>query len=302
MDWTFRKGTKAAQKHPPNWEELCYRSLLRKAWMVAMHEISAALRINADQTQVTYQPNTVLTYEKRGSKQVPIIGKDDKCAVTVMVSIAASGEFLPLQVIFKGRLVASLPSPHPIHQAKLSQAYNDALALGWIFQVAGVLDTYWANQDTMKSWLDQIVAPYFERKKEELGLRSTQLCIVRIDVWSVHASLEFRTYVWEKHPSIVLMFVPGGCTGVFQPCNVGIQRPLKQAITQAQSGSCVQELLSQFEDGRSMDEAVLDESPHGLQNHIPAALMEAWKKINCSSVVLNVCANVLYAQLPSVGN
>src|SRR4051794_40002629 len=35
------------------------------------------------------------------------------------------------------------------------------------------------------------------------------------------------------HPTILIDFVPGGCTGIVQPCDVGIQCPFKHITNQA---------------------------------------------------------------------
>jgi hypothetical protein len=76
----------------------------------------------------------------------------------------------------------------------------------------------------MKSLVNDIIAPYFSEQKKKLGLPETQKSIWQIDVWSVHGSQEFRDWMKKTHPNIILHYVPAGCTGVFQPCDVGIQQ------------------------------------------------------------------------------
>jgi hypothetical protein len=75
----------------------------------------------------------------------------------------------------------------------------------------------------MRSFVDNILAPYFDNKKLKLHLPPCQKVLWQINVWSVHRSNEFRNWMKEYHPWIILDFVPGGCTGVHQPCDVGIQ-------------------------------------------------------------------------------
>ena len=41
--------------------------------------------------------------EKEGTRQVPAVGKDDKREVTILLSIAATGDLLPPQVIYQGK-------------------------------------------------------------------------------------------------------------------------------------------------------------------------------------------------------
>jgi hypothetical protein len=61
----------------------------------------------------------------------------------------------------------------------------------------------------------------FESKKKELGLDPSQFLIWKNDCWSVHKSKEFLDWMKNRHPRIIVLFVPGGCTGVWQPLDVG---------------------------------------------------------------------------------
>jgi hypothetical protein len=100
---------------------------------------------------------------------------------------------------------------------------------GFKFEFSGT-KTYWSNQDTMQSFVNNILAPYFEQRKVKFSLPPSQKFLWQIDVWSVHHSEEFCGWMHKNHPNILLDYMPGGCTGVHQPCNVGIQRPLKLSI------------------------------------------------------------------------
>ncbi|PPR06358.1 hypothetical protein CVT26_004631 [Gymnopilus dilepis] len=82
----------------------------------------------------------------------------------------------------------------------------------------------------MRAYVNDVLAPYFDRKKAELSLPPSQKSVLQLDVWSVHCSEEFRSWMKTHHPTILLDYVPGGCTGVAHPCDVGIQRPLKLSI------------------------------------------------------------------------
>jgi hypothetical protein len=122
-----------------------------------------------------------------------------------------------------------------------SPGYDDAIHKHFLFEFTKT-KTYWSTIATMQSYVNKILVPYFHQEQHKLQLPETQPCIWQIDVWSVHTSKEFRSWMWETHPWIVLDYVPGGCTGLFQPCDVGMQRVLKQAITRAQSTDLVAEV------------------------------------------------------------
>ena len=54
------------------------------------------------------------------------------------------------------------------------------------------------------------------------------------------------------HPTIMLDFVPGGCTGVAQPCDVGIQRPLKLSLKRSYHEDIVSDVVNQLKAGNEV--------------------------------------------------
>src|ERR1700729_2282971 len=123
----------------------------------------------------------------KGEKQVATMGMDEKRAFTLVPSISASGELLPMQTIFHGKTSASCPS-------KGARCYNEAKDQGFKFEPSQS-HTYWSMQATMQLLVNDIIAPYFNRKKEELGLPPTQCSLWMIDCWLVHKSEEFRGWM-----------------------------------------------------------------------------------------------------------
>jgi hypothetical protein len=279
LGWTLRKATQKAHKLPGDAELQMQTSWYHHAFTIFYHNVPAELRINGDQTQIVLQPPSCFTYDTRGARQVPIIGKDEKQAMTLMTTISASGELLPFQAIFKGRTAASLPNPSP-DNPELKAAYNEAINLGFRFEFAGESDTYWSTLQTMKDWVTFIVVPYFQKKKTLLGLQPDHACILQLDVWSVHSSKEFRQWMWDTFPYIILLYVPGGCTGVWQPCDVAIQRLLKQAIITHQNQARVQEVASKLQSGMEFATLRLDESLKFLRDQIPSSIVYAFKLLS----------------------
>jgi hypothetical protein len=212
MHWSRRKATQAAQKKPIDWEDQCEKSALRKAHLIKEEDIPAGLWVNSDQTQAIYAPGDKMTWSGTGSKQVPVVGAEEKRAITVLVSIASDGTALPMQGIYSGKTERSRPS-------KNAMKFRDLIDAGFLLQESGTA-TYWSNIRTMKDFVNGILAPYFDKKKAELNLPPSQKSLWTIDVWSVHRSKEFCGWMRTNHPIIILDFVPGGCTSVAQPCDV----------------------------------------------------------------------------------
>lgn len=111
LKWVSRASTRAAQKTPANAEQQIYELFLRLAlWARDAGVHHPSLLINFDQTQVVMADNTANTFEVEGSKQVGVIGKEEKRAFTAVVGVSAPGDVLPTQFIFKGGSDRSLPS------------------------------------------------------------------------------------------------------------------------------------------------------------------------------------------------
>ena len=169
-----------------------------------------------------------------------MIGEDEKRAFTVVVSISNSGDLLPFQVIYQGNSNKSCPNSS-------APDYDNAKAAGFHFEYSKT-KTYWSTHEMMHSFVEEILVPYFSVQKAKLGLPESQKSLWQIDVWSVHQSKEFRSWMKTHHPNIILDFVPARCTGVWQACDVGIQRIFKHSVKRSYHEDVVAAILKQIDE------------------------------------------------------
>ncbi|EKM82903.1 hypothetical protein AGABI1DRAFT_125369 [Agaricus bisporus var. burnettii JB137-S8] len=241
IGWSERHATRAAQKLSHNYEDLLEQAYFHKAWIIRDFNIPAALRVNTDQTQLVYQQGSSTTWAELGSKQVATLGQDEKRAFTLIPSISASGTLLPMQAVYMGKTTASCPSP-------TAPRYEDAIQHGFRMMPSKT-SNYWSTEETMRDLVNTIIAPYFENAKSALGLPTSQHSIWKIDCWSVHRSESFLHWMRTHHPNIIIIFVPGGCTGLWQPLDVGIQRVLKLSLRRSAHRNIVHEVSQQIQSG-----------------------------------------------------
>ncbi|OJT12062.1 hypothetical protein TRAPUB_11400 [Trametes pubescens] len=235
-------------------------------------------------TNIQLQSPARLTYEKIGAKQVALLGAEEKRAFTVLVGVAASGAVLPFQSIWHGKSNRSCPSKDAAQRAEADE-------LGFRFEPSKT-STYWSTFALMKSYVGDILVPYLEGQKMKLGLPPAQRSLLQLDVWVVHRGTEFRTWLTETHPAIIRDFVPAGCTGIFQPCDTGIQRPLKQAIRQAQQEDLIVEARKAIEENRRRTKNGQDPVPFKfdirlgvLRDRSVRWLLEVYKAIDNPALV-----------------
>lgn len=97
---------------------------------------------------------------------------------------------------------------------------------------------------------------------------------------------------WMKknHPTIILDFVPGGCTGVAQPCDVRIQQPLKLSMKKTYHGDIVSGTLQQIEAKSKV--ISIDSRVGTLQDHSMRWIWNAYKAIDNKTLVKKVSASI----------
>ncbi|KAJ7128500.1 hypothetical protein C8R44DRAFT_732842 [Mycena epipterygia] len=201
MDWTPRKATRQARHIPADAPSLLKRTFFRLRYAILTGRIPP---------------------------EVDVVAKDEKRAYTMMLTSTAAGDFLPIQAIWSGKTPGSLP--------KLSaDKMQDAKTRGFIFSSAKSKKkgSHFATFSTMKEWVRDIVAPWREKiiaSRDDLD--DDQLMICYIDIYPVHTGEEFRGHVFKQYPYIILIFVPGGFTGLAQPADVGLQRVAKHILKQ----------------------------------------------------------------------
>ena len=116
--------------------------------MIEMEEIPQDLVINWDQTGIHYAPLSSYTMEKEGTRWVELVEIDDKCQITAVIAGTMAGDFLPLQLNYKGNTSKCLPSVD--------------FPKDWYITYT---ENHWANESTMLSFLEKILFPYTERKR-----------------------------------------------------------------------------------------------------------------------------------------
>jgi hypothetical protein len=172
--------------------------------------------------------------------------------------------------------------------SKTSSHYREAIELKFRIEPSKS-GTYWSTLETMKIIVAEIISPFFERKKVELNLPPSQHAIWKIDCWSVHKSEDFQDWMIKKYPTIIIIFVPGSCTGLWQPLDVGIQRVLRQSTKRSAHQDVVDEFLAYLADGKPADELFLDTKLPTLRNRLLGWVVKAYHDINNPTLIKKAC-------------
>lgn len=230
-----------------------------------------------DQTGVNLVSASSWTYEMVGSRDVAVVGAEDKRQITACVAASLRGDLLPLQLIFQGKTERSLPAATAASVAARIDITNSA--------------NHWSSQETMQRWVEKVLLPHSERMIELHALNSNAHMLLLIDCWSVHKSAEFRDWLKKQHPRIHLVYVPANCTSRLQLCDVALQRPFKSCIKQSFNDWAATAIAAQIKCGKvtgiteqlgmkALKPAVLQwciDSWKGLRER-PELIMQGWQK------------------------
>ena len=156
MGFVKRKASSAAKVPVEEFADIKAQFLSDIQAIVELEEIPKALVFNRDHTGINYVPVSNWTLEKEGTKRVEIVGIDDKRQITAIFAGNMIGEFLPPQIIYKGKTKACLPST-----IKFPKGWNVTFS-----------QNHWANETTMQAYIEKIIVPFVKLQRQKLNLHT----------------------------------------------------------------------------------------------------------------------------------
>ena len=170
--------------------------------LIEEHNIAESLVMNLDQTPLKYVPVSHSTMGKKGVKSVSIAGSGDKRGITGMFVITLDGKFLPIQLIYGGKMKQSLP------RYKFPESFS-----------LSVNPKHFRNTEESIKIINEIVVPYVEKEREKLGDKS-QPALLILDVFRGQMTSEVTTLLQENN--IFFVTVPNNMTHLFQPLDLTV--------------------------------------------------------------------------------
>ena len=211
MGYVKRRASTKAKVDIADFEAVKEQFLFNIRVVVEMEEIPHDLIINWDQTGIHYIPVGSWTMEKEGAKRVEIAAVDDKRQITAVFAATLTGDFLPPQLIYKGttpRCLPAVPFPQDWH--------------------ATFSSNHWANEDTMKAYVENILAPYICNKRRLLKLPDDYPALVIFDHFSGQMTDAFFQLLEENNLHRVM--IPANCTDRLQPLDISVNKAAKEFL------------------------------------------------------------------------
>ena len=166
---------------------------------------------NMDQTPVYFSYHRNKTLAKHGIKTVHLrISTSDTRRATCALTCTAAGDFLSPMMIYKGKAKG--------HIATREFQHHDPSSL------YACQDIAWMDEVCMLRWVDEILKPYLKVNPPPPGI----VPVILFDAYRCHMMASVTDAIAEL--GIETIHIPGGCTGLTQPLDVGINKPLKSRV------------------------------------------------------------------------
>ena len=165
--------------------------------------------LNMDQTPVYFSMNSKKTLDLIGKKTIHIrTSTNDTKRVTVAVTIAADGTVLPSYLVFKGK-------PGGRIETKEFGTYPN----GHFYKCQ---EAAWMDEEVMIAWVKEVLAPYVATAPDHV------VPILILDMYRCHMMSSVVQMIQEL--GVEVQHIPGGCTSLCQPVDVGFNKPFKDRM------------------------------------------------------------------------
>ena len=191
--------------------------------------------MNLDQTPSYLVPCKKFTMAKKGSNNVTIHGCNDKRTITATFVITLSGEFLPMQLIYRGKTLQSLP------RYQFPQSFS-----------LSINPKHYSNTTESLKLLNEIITPYVKKIRSSEGIPNDQYSLVKMDVFTGQKASEVLDLLNAN--KILVTNVPPNMTKYYQPLDLTVKGYAKKFLSRKFSGWYTQQISLQLEKGVPVDE------------------------------------------------
>ena len=195
-----------------------------------------------------------------GSKRVEVSGVNDKRQITAVFCGSLVGEFLPIQLIYKGKTTRCHPHYNFPSNWHITQSPK-----------------HWSTENTMLEYITEIIVPYIESQRSTFG--EDQSAVVTMDNFKGQVTSGVNDLL-ESH-NIHVCLLPPNTTDLLQPMDISVNKPAKDFLKRKFEEWYSSEVTKQLKgvpDIESAEIQPVDMSMHG-----------SCQGIECSVVGRNVC-------------
>ena len=176
--------------------------------------------INMDQTPIPFTYNSKKTLEIVGRQTVHVRkSTSDTKRATFAMTVTASGKVLKPLLVFKGKPGGRIEKREfPTYPSEILYACQD---------------NAWMDEKVMLMWVEKVLKPYVLEAPDHI------VPILFLDSYRCHMMASVVEKIQEL--GVEVEHIPGGCTGLCQPVDVGVNKPFKNRIREQWESWMIQE-------------------------------------------------------------
>jgi len=199
-----RMATRESQKDPRETEGIALDFIEMMRPKVSQKNRHQDFIINMDQTPVPFTFNEKRTLELVGKRTINVRkSTNDTKRVTYAATITASGKTLTPYLVFKGR-------PDGRIVKKEFKTYPQGMFYA-------CQDAAWMDEVCVMDWIEKVLKPYVSTAPQDV------VPLLLLDEYRCHIMGTVVTAINEL--GVDVEHIPGGCTCLVQPIDVGSNRP-----------------------------------------------------------------------------
>ena len=243
MKFVKRKATTSKSKHMvAGFAELKKNFMSEVVTTVEMEDIPAELILNWDQTGIKIVPSNTWTMDRQGSQRVEVAGVNDKRIITAVFCGTLTGDFLPVQVIYKGKT----PRCHPRYQFPPEWDITHS-------------PKHWSNEVTMLQYVENLIVPYIRATGSVFTDETPALVIM--DNFKGQITSAVTNLLEENNIHVCLL--PPNTTDLLQPMDLSVNKPAKDFLKRCFEEWYAEQVTKQL-DGRDLETTTLEPISLGL--------------------------------------
>lgn len=236
MKFVKRRATTSKSKFSPeNFAQLKADFLDDLSSIVELEDIPPELVLNWDQTGIKLVPVSNHTMDRQGLKRVEVAGIKDKRLITAVFCGSVTGDFLPMQIVYKGKTERCHPK------------YN--FPIDWSITHS---PNHWSTEQTMLEYVGDIIVPYVKRQRELLGEEKS--AVVIMDNFTGQVTTAVKDLLEKNDINICLL--PANTTDRLQPLDVSVNKPAKDFLRNKFEEWYTEQVMKQLE-GQDLDTSLL---------------------------------------------
>jgi hypothetical protein len=208
----YRAATHEAQKAPQESQDAAKAFVLSLVPTINAPNRQLKYIVNMDQTPVYFSMTPKTTLETRGVRTVNVRSSSGSTMrVTVAVTVTAGGDLLTPLLVFKGVPGGRIEKNE---FPKIVAAVGDCILT--------VQERAWMSEPLLLLWVEKVLKLWVDQAPQGI------VPLLLLDSYKCHLMASVVNKIQALGCQVE--HIPGGCTGLTQPVDVGIGKPLKNRM------------------------------------------------------------------------